>query len=64
MVQWGLQRCGEENYPAYLESTVKAVRLYEKHRFVPTQKITLELDTKPGDREPDTYTETGLLYKP
>jgi ribosomal protein S18 acetylase RimI-like enzyme len=64
MVQWGLERCRAENYPAYLESTMNAVPLYDRHGFVAVEKIYLELETANEDGKPESYTEIGLLYRP
>lgn len=67
MLQWGVQRCKEERVPAYLESTIEAVPLYEKNGFV--EKGRFGMDIRPhseewGEGEWARYEEVCFLYAP
>ena len=44
LMQWAIQKCREENLPAYLESTTAASALYQKLGFVPAKKISIALE--------------------
>lgn len=44
LIRWAIQKCCEEHYHAYLESTPVASALYLRLGFVPTDKISMSLD--------------------
>ncbi|KAF2268897.1 putative GNAT family acetyltransferase [Lojkania enalia] len=64
LVQWGIAQCQQHGKPGYLESTLEAVRLYEKHGFEAAARIELDIesDEKLGERE--QYAEIGFIYRP
>lgn len=68
LLQWGIEHCERDKAPAYLESTVDAGRLYERHSFEASEKISMVLDgTVEGVVEggtPIVYSETCFIYGP
>ena len=42
-MNWGLDRCGKGNVPAYLESTLDAVPFYERLGFKTRDKVSIAL---------------------
>ncbi|KAH9905774.1 putative GNAT family acetyltransferase [Xylariomycetidae sp. FL2044] len=63
LLKWGVDRCGEEGVPAYLESTKEAAPFYEKHGFSAMHVLSLDLTTN-GDGEARTYEEISFLFDP
>jgi GNAT superfamily N-acetyltransferase len=63
LIQWGLDHCKQENVPAYLESTMEAVPLYEKMGFRVAARITLRFDER-GDGTAGVYEEAACIFKP
>ncbi|KAH8600204.1 putative GNAT family acetyltransferase [Bisporella sp. PMI_857] len=64
MIQWGIDQCRKNNFPAYLESTLEASSLYYKHGFVAQERISLHLDRLEGGTVPETYAEVGFVFNP
>ncbi|MCJ1475547.1 hypothetical protein MMC13_004210 [Lambiella insularis] len=68
LLKWGIEQCERHNAPAYLESTVDAAQLYERHDFKAAEKISMALDgTVEGMVNGDSqivYSETCFLYVP
>lgn len=62
LLQWGLQRCNQDNVPAYLESTVDAAPLYERLGFTSVGSISMVL--KGGEGESIMYEEVCLIFRP
>lgn len=44
LIQWGLERSKRDNIPAYLESTMNAVPLYQRHGFKVAEVISMVVD--------------------
>jgi GNAT superfamily N-acetyltransferase len=64
LVQWGIEQCKRDKAPAYLESTLEAGPLYEKHGFVAVEKLSLEIEVIEDDDGPEIYEEIGFALKP
>lgn len=62
LLQWGLQRCINDSVPAYLESTIEAGPLYERHGFDSAEKIYVLLKGKEG--ESVLYEEVCFVFRP
>ena len=62
LLQWGLQRCIHDNVPAYLESTVEAGPLYERHGFSSAENIFMVL--KGREDESILYEEVCFVFRP
>ncbi|KAL9069691.1 MAG: hypothetical protein Q9161_005392 [Pseudevernia consocians] len=61
-LQWGIQHCIHDNIPAYLESTVDAGPLYERHGFAAAEKISMVL--KGTENESVNYEEVCFVFRP
>jgi len=64
LVQWGIDRCKEDNVPAYLESTTEAGPFYEKHGFEHTDILSMELKGTLEGEKPQVYKEICFLFRP
>jgi len=64
LMNWALDRCKEENVPAYLESTMDAGPLYRRLGFEPAQKISMVLKGLGVDGAPLLYEEACFLFRP
>ena len=62
LLQWGIQHCIHDHIPAYLESTVDAGPLYERHGFTSAEKISMVL-TGTGNESVD-YEEVCFIFRP
>ncbi|CAD6578678.1 MAG: hypothetical protein ASARMPREDX12_008937 [Alectoria sarmentosa] len=62
LLQWGLERCVRDNVLAYLESTVDAGPLYERHGFASAENISMVLEGKEG--ESVLYEEVCFIFRP
>lgn len=58
LIQWGLERCCESGTPAYLESTLDAVSLYERLGFKTMHRVSIVLK---GVR---SYEEACCVFEP
>ncbi|KAL6717454.1 hypothetical protein ACLMJK_005369 [Lecanora helva] len=58
LIKWGLDKCVEDNLPAYLESTLTAGPLYERLGFTLVENISIILGGS------TLYHEACYLYKP
>ena len=63
MVRWGVERARREGGPSYLESTMEAVHLYEKHGFVVAVEMAMEICIE-GNTEMRMYEEVGCVLQP
>ncbi|CAO1601616.1 hypothetical protein XANCAGTX0491_005269 [Xanthoria calcicola] len=57
LIQWGLDRCRKSQIPAYLESTLMAVPLYERLGFKTMYKVSMILGGS------GTYEEACCLFE-
>ncbi|KAI4094319.1 MAG: hypothetical protein LQ339_007505 [Xanthoria mediterranea] len=57
LIEWGLDRCRKSNVPAYLESTLMAVPLYERLGFKTMYKVSIILGRSV------TYEEACCLFE-
>ncbi|KAF2823966.1 acyl-CoA N-acyltransferase [Ophiobolus disseminans] len=64
LVQWALDRCDAEAFPAYVESTVEAVAFYEKLGFEIAGRISMDIKEVNGDEDAGFYEEVGCIYSP
>ena len=64
LLRWCLRRCIRDNVPAYLESTVDAGPLYEKHGFERVDTIALVLPSNEENDKAINYEETCFLFNP
>jgi hypothetical protein len=64
MVQWALDQCEAEGYPAYVESTVESLPFYEKLGFKVAGRISMDLREVVHDEEVGLYEEVGCIYTP
>ena len=62
LLQWGLVRCVRDNVPAYLESTVDAGPLYERHGFTSAENLSMVLEGREG--ESALYEEVCFIFRP
>ena len=60
----GLDRCIKDSVPAYLESTVDAGPLYQRHGLKAAGNISMVLEEVAEDEQPIVYQETCYLYAP
>ena len=44
LIKWGLDKSRESNIPAYLESTLNAVPLYERLGFKTMENLSIDLE--------------------
>ena len=58
LIQWGLDRCCESGAPAYLESTLDAVSLYERLGFKIMQRVSIVLEGA------GSYEEAICIFEP
>jgi succinate dehydrogenase/fumarate reductase flavoprotein subunit len=66
MVEWRTDRCDEERVPAFLMSTMNAVRFCEKMGFAFASELSLDVslrDSK-GHSIAQNYRELGMVYRP
>ncbi|KAK3324478.1 putative GNAT family acetyltransferase [Cercophora scortea] len=64
LVGWAVERCKEENVPAYLESTGDALRLYESFNFKVERTIKMELEGMGPHGSSVVYEEMCFLFQP
>jgi predicted N-acetyltransferase YhbS len=64
LLQWGIDRCIRQRVPAYLESTVEAAPLYERHGFKPEGSFTMTFPLKSKTDGLCVYSETCFLFRP
>ena len=65
LLQWGLKHCTRDNAPAYLESTLDAGRLYERHGFKAAGTLSMVLDGAVDDDNASiVYEETCFVFRP
>ena len=62
LLQWGLRQSKQDNVPAYLESTVDAGSLYERHGFASAENISMVLAGREG--ESVIYEEVCFIFRP
>ena len=58
LIQWGLDRCCESGAPAYLESTLEAVPLYERLGFKIAHRVSIILEGT------GNYEEACCIFEP
>ncbi|CAF9932450.1 MAG: hypothetical protein HETSPECPRED_008363 [Heterodermia speciosa] len=58
LIQWGLDRCCESGAPAYLESTLGAVQLYERLGFKIRHRVSIVLEGA------QSYEEACCVFQP
>ena len=64
LLQWGLMHCEKDNVPAYLEGTVDAGPLYERHGFQAAKTISMALNGGARGGAPVVYEETCFVFRP
>lgn len=64
LLQWGLRHCKQDNVPAYLESTVDAGPLYERHGFARAETISMALQGRDDGSESVLYEEVCFIFRP
>ena len=64
LLQWGIEHCKRDNLPAYLESTLNAGSLYEKHGFRAAESLSMVLEGMTKDGAPVVYEETCFVFDP
>jgi predicted N-acetyltransferase YhbS len=62
LIRWGLEHCRGDNVPAYLESTVEAGPLYERHGFKAVENLSMVLEGMARDSIPIVYEETCFIF--
>ena len=58
LIEWALERCCESGAPAYLESTLDAVPLYERLGFKVMQRVSMVLEGT------GSYEEAFCVFEP
>ena len=64
LLQWGLEHCKKDEVPAYLESTIDAGSLYQKHGFEAAETLSILLDSTAKDIAPVIYREICFVFRP
>ena len=64
LLQRGLDRSKSDSYPAYLESTIDAGPLYERHRFKAAETLWMVLDGTGKDGAAVVYEEMFFIFRP
>jgi GNAT superfamily N-acetyltransferase len=64
LLRWALEHCARENVPAYLEGTIDAGPLYERHGFKAVANLSMVLEGIIRDGEPVVYEETCFIFRP
>ena len=64
LLQWGLDRSKSDSYAAYLESTIDAGPLYERHKFKVAENLSTVLDRIGKDGAAVVYEETFFIFRP
>ena len=58
------EAAGTANLPVYLESTVGAVKMYEKLGFVAVDGFEMTIPRRGQEGETDVYEEVCMLWRP
>ena len=58
LVQWGLDKCKAEHYPAYLEATPEGSGLYKRLGFVFQKRLSVTHE------DGSIYEEEAYLFRP
>jgi hypothetical protein len=64
LLEWGIDLSKKEGVPAYLESTVEAVPLYERHGFKPKGSFSMVFTLKGKTDRLVEYSETCFVLRP
>lgn len=64
LLQWGIDRSICDGVLAYLESTIEAAPLYERHGFKPQESFTMTLTLRDEPDQPVQYSETSYVLRP
>jgi GNAT superfamily N-acetyltransferase len=64
LLQWALEHCERENVPAYLEGTIDAGPLYERHGFRAVANLSMVLEGIVKEGKPVVYEETCFIFRP
>jgi predicted N-acetyltransferase YhbS len=64
LLQWGIDLSIKEGVPAYLESTVEAAPLYERHGFKPEGSFSMTFTLRGQPDRPVVYSETCFVLRP